>query len=230
MYTLTNPLKIAVFFSGGASAIKYLQKHDPNFGKTYTIVAGISDTPDASGIAYVRDELGIETKVFNLREFYREHKVPMTNLAVRDAYYEKIVAVLLPLQPDLIMLSGFMAIITPALLMPFAHRIINVHPADLRITELCGEHRHRPRYAGAHAVEKALASGEQRLRSTIHFVITDVDCGRIICVSDPYPVDKNKSAHEHQEAMKDACDGPAYRTALEKICSGEVKLGATKYV
>ncbi len=139
---------------------------------------------------------------------------------VRKYYYEHLLSIISEYEPDIILLSGYMLAITEPLLGHYP--IINVHPADLRIKGANG----KPKYVGDDAVTLAIQSGEKSTASTIHVVEKEVDCGRIICVSPPLPVAPGVSVKEHQNAMKEACDGPAYKLALERIVDGTFELSS----
>jgi phosphoribosylglycinamide formyltransferase-1 len=117
-----------------------------------------------------------------------------------------------PFNPDIILLSGFMLEITEPLLGYCP--IVNVHPADLTVKGKNG----KPKYTGDDAVTMAINDGQKYTASTIHFVEKEVDCGRIICVSDPLIIKEEVDPSEHQEKMKTMCDGPAYREALRILC------------
>ena len=97
--------------------------------------------------------------------------------------------------------------------------IINVHPADLSIKDSFG----RPKYIGDDTVTDAIKNGEKYTASTIHVVEDILDGGRIICISDKLEVLDPNNPKEHQEKMKYLCDGPAYKKALEMICTGGFK-------
>ena len=120
------------------------------------------------------------------------------------------------LRADLVILSGFMRIISEPLLGSVP--IINVHPADLRILDKRG----KPKYTGDDAVTDAINAGETETCSTIHLVTKEIDGGPIITVSDPLRVIPGIDPKVHQEEMKTACDGPAYAEAMRMICDGEV--------
>ena len=70
---------------------------------------------------------------------------------------------------DLIVLAGWMRIISPKLIDAFPNRIINVHPSLL------------PKYKGLHAVEQALESGDDTTGCTVHYDTEELDSGDIIC-------------------------------------------------
>ena len=85
---------------------------------------------------------------------------------------------------DAIVLAGYMSVVTSPLLAAFAGRIVNVHPADLRILE-----GGRRKYTGDYAVRDAILAGECVLRATTHIVRAEVDGGEILMVSAPVRVE-----------------------------------------
>jgi phosphoribosylglycinamide formyltransferase-1 len=70
---------------------------------------------------------------------------------------------------DLIVLAGFMRILTPAFIKHYEGRMINIHPSLL------------PLYPGLHTHQRALDGGDQQHGATVHFVSAEVDQGSIIC-------------------------------------------------
>lgn len=199
-------LRVFVLFGNSASSIRYLCEHDRNFGVKYEVVGALTDNPDATAIKFFFNTIG-HCKILTA------HNLMPKN---RSKYYEKAKKIIDSYQPDLIICSGWMWIIAEPLLSSYAGKIINVHPADLSIVSEEGI----PKYRGKNAVEKAILSGERELRSTIHYVSKEVDCGKIICLSPHiFHVQLNKTPNWHQEQMKLICDGPAMRFALEKLTS-----------
>ena len=204
------PLRVCVFFSGGCSALKYLSENDPNYGEKYQVVGAFTDNHKAVGVYLVRDQR-IPIWVIDFRRWLRHHNRKFNDLAARAQYFTEVLGHVADFKPQLIMLSGFMLRITEPLLGRFP--IINVHPADLRILGADG----KPKYRGADVVADAIADGATQTCSTIHVVTTEVDCGKIICVSDPLIVPEGVDPKAHQEDMKWLCDGPAYAQALAMI-------------
>ncbi len=216
-------LRIVVLFSGGASAAQYLIGNDPNYGKNYKFVFGLTDKKDASGLSYF-DEQEIPCTIAAIKQFNARNgyfgKVRDMPDNIRRAYFTHLQHIVKQFEPDLILLSGFMLKIVAPLLGYCP--IINVHPADLRIKKEDGT----PKYTGDDAVTLAINAGETSTASTIHVVEKKVDEGKIICVSQPLTVQPEVPIIEHQNRMKIFCDGPAYIRALEMICSGEFKFEA----
>jgi folate-dependent phosphoribosylglycinamide formyltransferase PurN len=210
-------MRVVVLFSGGASALKYLLENDPNLGQNYEIVGAFTDREDASGIELAQ-RAGIPVEIFSFKKFLEEHRAERTDPKARQAYFTEVLKRIGRWHPDILILSGFMLIVTEPLLSAFKHRILNVHPADLRVRD----ERGRRKYVGMDVVARAIRAGEKFTRSTIHLVTEEVDGGPILVVSDPLEVEPGVSPEEHQERMKWACDGPAYQKALELITEGRV--------
>lgn len=207
--------KIIVLFSGSASSLRFLCKKDKHYGRNYEIVCGISNKKDTKGEQFCKEN-NIPFIECNTKHFCRDSgfdgKLRDMPLVIRKNYFTEMLTVIKRYHPDVILLSGFMLEITDPLLGYCP--IINVHPADLTIKGQNG----KPKYTGDDAVTMALRDGQKYTASTIHFVEKEVDCGRIICVSDPLLVEEGIHPSEHQENMKTKCDGSAYREALRIIC------------
>lgn len=212
-------MRVAVLFSGGASALRYALERDSRLNVSYQFVGAFTNMKDAPGIELAR-RAGISIETCDYRDFMRTRQAKYADESARREYFTNMVGKLATWQPDLLMLSGFMLILQEPLLGAYKSRILNVHPADLTVLDEKG----RRKYVGLDAVEKAIRAGEQQTRSTIHLVTTEVDGGPIIVLSDPLPVETSVDAKTQQEKMKWACDGPAYCKALELIAEGRVWL------
>ncbi|OGF52870.1 MAG: hypothetical protein A2Z21_04220 [Candidatus Fraserbacteria bacterium RBG_16_55_9] len=212
-------MRVVVLFSGGASALKYLLGHDANLHVKYQFVGAFTDAKQVSGIELAR-QAGISVEVLDYREFVRERRAKFSDPLVRREYFAKAAERIAKWQPDILMHSGFMLIITEPVLSAYKNRILNVHPADLTITDESG----RRKYTGMDAVSKAIQAGEKYTRSTIHLVAEEVDGGPIVVLSEPLAVETGVDPKAHQEKMKWVCDGPAYQKALELMADGRVWL------
>ncbi len=210
-------LRVIIGFSGGASGYRYLLEHDPNLNVLYEIVGGFTDKEEASGIQLFKKPLVIE----DYRQWCEKKGFKRNNLSARDLYFKEIVSLLENLNADLILLSGFMLVLTPSILNAFQNRIINVHPARLDIKDDNG----KPRYTGDNAVHKAMEAGDKETFSSVHVVTADVDCGPLICMSGPCPVRDGITPDMQQEKMKTHCDGPAIVKALHMIATNRFRIG-----
>ena len=117
----------------------------------------ISNNPEAKGLEVARSQ-GISTQVVNHRDFVS-----------REAFDHALMSEIDRLGADLIVLAGFMRILTPAFIKHYEGRMINIHPSLL------------PIYPGLHTHQRALDGGDQKHGATVHFVSAAVDEGPIIC-------------------------------------------------
>jgi len=223
-------LRVFVLFSGGASGFRYLAEDDPNYGEAYEVVGAFTDSPDAPGVDALRDR-GVPVETNDLESFYAERDAPTTDLGVREEFDERTRELVEPYEPDVVVLSGYMRILTEPVVSAFP--VVNVHPADLRVEE-DGERV----YTGFDAVRDAVLAGEDETRSSVHLVTEDVDAGPLLVVSPPFPVERemvetlrtrnedalNDYLNAHQEWMKWRGDGPALAKALELTAGGRADL------
>ena len=99
----------------------------------------------------------------------RAGKLGIPHTHIKSKNEGLIIDVMKAWKVDLIILAGWMRIISPKLIDAFPDRIINVHPSLL------------PKYKGLHAVEQALESGDDATGCTVHYVTEELDSGAIIC-------------------------------------------------
>ncbi len=98
----------------------------------------------------------------------------------------RLTALLHLFQVDLIVLAGWMRILSPAFLEQFPRRVINIHPALLPddgtgSTYITSDGTQIPVFRGLHAVQQALDAGVKVTGSSVHFVTPEVDAGPVIC-------------------------------------------------
>ncbi len=87
----------------------------------------------------------------------------------REAHDAALAAALKAYAPDLVLLAGYLRLLGPAMLEPWAGRLLNIHPSLL------------PAWPGLHPHERVLAAGDREHGATVHFVTSELDCGpRII--------------------------------------------------
>lgn len=149
----TEPRRVVVLLSGGGTNLQALidaQSHDELGGE---IVAVISNQPEAMGLQRARDA-GIDAVVLPHREYDN-----------RDAFDGALIKVIERHEPDLVVLAGFMRILTPRFVQRFLGRLINIHPSLL------------PAYQGLHTHARALADGVAEHGCSVHFVTEELDGG-----------------------------------------------------
>jgi len=120
------------------------------------IAAVISNKADAKGLEFAAGH-GIATAV-----------VPNKDYATREAFDAALQEVIDSFQPDLVVLAGFMRILTPGFVAHYAGRMLNIHPSLL------------PLFPGLHTHEAALASGLAQHGATVHFVTAELDHGPMV--------------------------------------------------
>lgn len=151
-----SPFRVAVFASGGGSNFQVLIDRVADGDLDVKLELLICDRPQAKALE--RAELaGIDTWVFRPKEY-----------ASREAYEQEIVAELQRRGIDLIVMAGYMRLVTNVLVEPFYGRMINIHPALL------------PSFKGAHGIADALAYGAKVTGVTVHYVSLEMDAGPII--------------------------------------------------
>jgi phosphoribosylglycinamide formyltransferase-1 len=120
------------------------------------IAAVISNRPDAAGLDHARAQ-GIATAVVNHRDFDG-----------REAFDAALAQVIDGFAPDLVVLAGFMRILTPGFVQHYAGRMLNIHPSLL------------PAFPGLHTHRRAIEAGCKLAGSTVHVVTAELDHGPIV--------------------------------------------------
>jgi phosphoribosylglycinamide formyltransferase 1 len=120
----------------------------------------IANQPEAKGLALAKSA-GIPTAVIDHRAY-----------PSREAFDRALMQQIDAFSADLVVLAGFMRILTPGFIKHYEGRMINIHPSLL------------PRFPGLHTHERALAAGDRVHGATVHFVSAGVDEGPIICQSE----------------------------------------------
>ncbi|MBF0784013.1 phosphoribosylglycinamide formyltransferase [Muribacter muris] len=147
---------IVVMISGSGTNLQKIIEAQQAGNINGRICAVISNKADAYGLVRA-EQVGIPTFVF-------ERKAFDSNQAMDSAIAEQLIR----LDADLIVLAGYMKILTAEFTCRFAGKIINIHPSLL------------PKYAGLHTHERAMAAGDREHGMSIHFVNEEVDGGAII--------------------------------------------------
>lgn len=148
--------RIAVFASGQGSNFQALVDAAASGKLDATIELLVSDRPQAP-VVEKATAAGIECHVFKPKEY-----------ASREAYEQEIVAKLEERQIDLVVLAGYMRLLTSVVVDRYAGRLINIHPSLL------------PAFPGKDAIGQALDYGVKMTGITVHFVDGGMDTGAII--------------------------------------------------
>ena len=139
--TPEDPLRVAVLLSGSGSGLAALLKHQQNEGCTHKTVMVISDKPDAGGLAHA-ERYGVPSMSIPLSE-------KISGLERRIEQEARVLHELAESGAELVVLSGYMRILTSDFVSRWKGRLINIHPSLL------------PLFPGAHAHRDVLAAGEE---------------------------------------------------------------------
>jgi phosphoribosylglycinamide formyltransferase 1 len=148
--------KIVILISGRGSNMEAIVKACAREGWPAEMAAVISNRPDAAGLAFARERgipaVGLDHKAFEGREAF-----DAALMQAIDAH-----------APDLVVLAGFMRILTPAFTAHYAGRLLNIHPSLL------------PAFPGLHTHQRALQAGCRLAGASVHFVTAELDHGPIV--------------------------------------------------
>jgi phosphoribosylglycinamide formyltransferase-1 len=155
------PLRLAVLISGRGSNMVAIARACEQGRIGARIACVISDHVDAGGIGRAK-QLGLATVVVDLNSF--RGPSGLDRRAFEAALSEAIDAS----EPDLIVLAGFMRILSPEFVRRYEGRMLNIHPSLL------------PSYKGLHTHERVLAAGEREHGASVHFVTAELDGGPVV--------------------------------------------------
>jgi phosphoribosylglycinamide formyltransferase-1 len=189
--------RVAVLASGGGTNLQAIL--DQLHGRGEIDVVGVgSNRPEAMALERARNA-GVETAVFGADDY--------PDREARDA---AIAEWLERLEVDLVVLAGYMELLSPAFVRRFEGRVINVHPALL------------PSFPGLDAVGQALEHGVKVTGVTVHFVDEGVDSGPII-LQRPVPVPADRKWDTLEEAIH-STEHELLPEAIRLIAAGRVSI------
>ena len=150
-------MRVVCLISGSGSNLQALiDAKEQNALGSAELVAVISNVPDAQGLERAT-RASIPTEVLSHRDFADRDRFDLALRERIDAY-----------QPDLVVLAGFMRILSAHFVEAYSDRLINIHPSLL------------PKYKGLNTHQRALDAGDQVAGATVHWVTETLDSGGII--------------------------------------------------
>lgn len=162
------------------------------------IACVISNNADAYGLTRAK-KAGLTTQVL-------EHK----SFASREAFDEALAMMIEPYQPDLVVLAGFMRILTPAFVTRFTGKMLNIHPSLL------------PKYPGLNTHQRAIDAGDKHAGVTVHFVTPELDGGPAI-IQATVSIDANETADTLSKKVLQQ-EHKIYPLAVQWFLQGKVRL------
>ena len=198
-------VRIAVLVSGGGTNLQALidaqRRGEIPDGE---IAAVISSSPDAFALERAK-KAGIPGYVINRKDF-------ASNQAMTVALTQQ----LKELDIGLVVLAGFMYILTPELIDAYPNAILNVHPA--LIPSFCGEG-----FYGLHVHEAALAYGVKVTGATVHFVSEDCDGGPIV-LQQAVPIEEGDTAEVLQRRVMEQAEWKILPRAVALFCAQKLRV------
>ncbi|HET7509274.1 MAG TPA: phosphoribosylglycinamide formyltransferase [Solirubrobacterales bacterium] len=192
-----SSFRIVVLASGSGTNLQAIL--DELHGREGVEVVGVGSDKPAAGALRRGGGAGVETAVFPAAEY--------PDRAARD---EALGDWIESLETDLVVLAGYMQLLSAAFVGRFRNRVVNVHPALL------------PSFPGLDAIGQALAAGVETTGVTVHFVDEGVDTGPVIAQRE-VPVAAG-AAREELEAAVHAVEHELYPEAIRMIAQGRVRI------
>jgi phosphoribosylglycinamide formyltransferase 1 len=153
--------RLAILISGQGSNMLAIANACAAAQIPATVACVIADTPDAGGLARAH-ELGLATRLIDRRLFRRDGR------ADRDAFEAALAEGIERSGATLVILAGFMRVLSAAFVARFSGRLLNIHPSLL------------PRHKGLDTHARALAAGDSEHGASVHFVTAELDGGPLI--------------------------------------------------
>jgi folate-dependent phosphoribosylglycinamide formyltransferase PurN len=236
MLTPHRPLRVAVLCSHRAPGLLYLLNQSPERGASFEIVCCL--TTERTFEEEVRVERrGVPVCLHPMAAYYAAAGMESrADLALRAAYDARTLQIVERYLPDVLLLDGYLFLVTAPILERFRNRVLNLHFSDLTLRTATGA----PRFPGIRAVRNALAAGAHETRATVHLVDALPDAGPPIVRSWPFPVSPliedlrtacaehvfNAYAFAHEQWMMRTAAGPLVASALRLVSNGAVDLDA----
>ncbi|WP_404340438.1 phosphoribosylglycinamide formyltransferase [Pseudoalteromonas mariniglutinosa] len=150
------PARLVVLISGSGSNLQAIIDACSRGEINAEIAAVISNKADAFGLQRAKNA-GIETRVLSHRDFDS-----------REAYDAELMTVIDSFAPNLVVLAGFMRILTANLVQKFKGKMLNIHPSLL------------PKYQGLNTHQRAIDAKDQVHGVSVHFVTEELDGGPVV--------------------------------------------------
>lgn len=189
---VTLPLPVVVLLSGSGSNLQAIMDAD----LPIDIVAVISNRACAYGLERARQQ-GIPTEV-----------LPGKDFASREDYDQALQQRIDHYQPGLVVLAGFMRILTEDFVRHYEGRMLNIHPSLL------------PKYRGLHTHQRALDAGDSEHGCSVHFVTPELDAGPVILQA-KVPVLEGDTAETLAARVLEQ-EHRAYPEAIRRFASGQL--------
>ena len=202
-------LNLAVCVSGGGTNLQAIIDGIAQGSITNTrIKAVISNNPGAYALERARNH-GIEAACISPKQFESRGQF-------NQAFLDKLDSI----QPDLVVLAGFLVVLPEQMIQKYKDRIINIHPS--LIPSFCGKG-----YYGLKVHEGALERGVKVTGATVHFVDEGTDTGPII-LQQPVMVEQGDTPETLQRRVMEEAEWKILPRAIDLIANGKVQVADGK--
>lgn len=191
---------VVVLLSGRGSNLQALIDSTCQGDNPARITAVISNRSDAYGLQRAQ-QAGIATVTLDHQQFDGREAFDAALIQVIDAH-----------QPDLVVLAGFMRILTPGFVNHYSGRLLNIHPSLL------------PKHKGLHTHQRALEAGDREHGCSVHFVTEELDGGPLV-VQAVLPVVENDTAESLAQRVHQL-EHLIYPLAVHWFAEGRLRLDA----
>ncbi len=193
-----SPLSAVTLISGRGSNLQALIHAIQAGNLDVDMKAVISNRPEAAGLQFAADA-GVDTVV-----------VDHTGYPSRDAYDQTLMQTIDQYQPQLVILAGFMRILTPAFVRHYSGRLVNIHPSLL------------PDFKGLNTHQRALDAGVTTHGASVHYVTEELDGGPV-WMQASVPVKAGDSAETLAARVLNE-EHRLYPAAIQLIAEGRITL------
>jgi phosphoribosylglycinamide formyltransferase 1 len=194
--------RIAVFASGFGSNLQAIIDYNKDHGLSGEIALVFSNNKDAFAL-----ERAKESKIKSVF-------LDPSDYGTREEFDKKIIELLEEEKIDLVVLAGYMFLVSPTFVRKFKNRILNIHPALL------------PSFKGTHGIKDAYEYGVKVTGVTVHFVDEGLDSGPII-IQRAVDIDQDKSMEELEERIH-RVEHEIYPLAVKYFCEDRLKIEGRK--
>jgi phosphoribosylglycinamide formyltransferase-1 len=191
-------INLGVLASGRGSNLQAIMNAIKTGQLTAKIAVVISDKKEAQALERAR-QWGVTAVHLSPKDY-----------STRELYDSAVVNILQEYTVDLVVLAGYMRIITSTLIAPYRNRVINIHPSLL------------PSFPGLHSQRQALEHGAKMTGATVHFVDEQVDHGPII-IQAPVPVLETDTEESLSARILEE-EHQVYPLAIQWFAEGRLKI------
>ncbi|CAD5198153.1 Phosphoribosylglycinamide formyltransferase (EC 2.1.2.2) [Pseudomonas sp. FEN] len=195
---MTSTCNVVVLLSGSGSNLQALIDSVRSGESPARIAAVISNRADAYGLQRARDA-GIETRTLDHKAFEG-----------REAFDAALIELIDTFNPQLVVLAGFMRILSAGFVRHYQGRLLNIHPSLL------------PKYKGLHTHQRALEAGDREHGCSVHFVTEELDGGPLV-VQAVVTVESDDSTHSLAQRVH-AQEHRIYPLAVRWFAEGRLVL------